>query len=200
MNVSSPAVEQLAHMAPVHADVGDRPVAHDSGDVAEGLGEEAGELRPAHLAGGKGELAVLDRAEPADVAVDLHVVGWIGEDEVGPSAVHQRFEVDRAPRVAAQQPVTSELPEVARCARPGSRRHTPLHPQVRRGHPGSASPASSIAKSTSARLNPVSSTSNSKIDQRLELDREDFLVPPGIERELVVGQHIGAPLGLGEVR
>ena len=39
-----------------------------------------------------------------------------------------------------------------------------------------------------------------QVDQRLQLDREDLLVPPGIERELVVGEHVGAPLGIGEMR
>jgi hypothetical protein len=31
----------------------------------------------------KGELAVPHRAEPADMPVDRHIVGRIGEDEVG---------------------------------------------------------------------------------------------------------------------
>ena len=44
----------------------------------------------AHLAGGQGELAVLDRAEPADMAVDRHVVGRVGEDQVDRLAVQQR--------------------------------------------------------------------------------------------------------------
>jgi len=34
----------------------------------------------------------------------------------------------------------------------------------------------------------------------LKLNGEDLLVPPGIERELVVGKDVGAPLGRGEMR
>src|SRR5690606_5472911 len=39
-----------------------------------------------------------------------------------------------------------------------------------------------------------------KIDQRLQLDGEDLLVPAGIQRELVVRENIGPPLCFGEMR
>src|SRR5690606_33241597 len=55
--------EQLGHVAPGHADVGDGAVAHDSRNVAQRLFEECHELLLAHLARRKGELAMLDRAE-----------------------------------------------------------------------------------------------------------------------------------------
>ena len=53
----------------------------DLGLVAEGGREEGDELLLAHLARGAGELLVLDRAEAADMAIDLHVVGRIREHE-----------------------------------------------------------------------------------------------------------------------
>lgn len=77
------------------------------------IAQERSKLALAHLARSKGELAVLDRTEPADVAIDLHVVGRIGEDKVGLLAPHQGLEVDMAARVAAQEPVPIELPEIA---------------------------------------------------------------------------------------
>ena len=39
-----------------------------------------------------------------------------------------------------------------------------------------------------------------QVDEGLELDGQHLLVPTGIERELVVGEHVCPPLGLGEVR
>ena len=40
----------------------------------------------------------------------------------------------------------------------------------------------------------MSSTSKSRSIRRLQLDRQHLLIPAGIERQLVVGQHIGPPL------
>ena len=56
--------EQLAHVAPVHADKRDGAVAHDAAHVAEGLGQECGECASAHLARGQRELAVLIEPRP----------------------------------------------------------------------------------------------------------------------------------------
>ena len=39
-----------------------------------------------------------------------------------------------------------------------------------------------------------------EVDQSFELDGQDFLIPTRIERELVVGEHVSAPLGVGEMR
>ena len=50
------------------------------------------------------------------MAVDRHVVGRIGEDHLRPLAVHQRRDDVRLERVAADQPVRPELPEIARPA------------------------------------------------------------------------------------
>ncbi len=52
--------QQLSHVAPVHTDERDRAIAHDTAHVAKGGREEVDELVFAHLATGKGELAVLD--------------------------------------------------------------------------------------------------------------------------------------------
>ena len=59
---------------------------------------------------------------------------------------------------------------------------------------GRALSASSSTRSISASEKPVSVDVEVEIDQRLQLDRQDLLVPAGIQRELVVGQDIGAAL------
>ena len=76
-------VEEFPHVAPVHADEGDGAVFGCRCGLGEGLLEERRELAPRHLSGGEGELPVPDRAEPRNMAVDRHVVGRVGEDEVG---------------------------------------------------------------------------------------------------------------------
>ena len=57
--------------------------------IGERLLQKVGELLAAHLAGGQGEVAVLNGAEPADMAVDRHVVGRIGEDQVAALSGHE---------------------------------------------------------------------------------------------------------------
>ena len=47
-------------MPPVHADKGNGTIAHMPGHVAQRVSEEGGELDAAHLAAGKGELAVFE--------------------------------------------------------------------------------------------------------------------------------------------
>jgi hypothetical protein len=55
--------------------------------MAKRLSQEAGKGFRRHLAHTHGELAVADAAEPAYMAVDRNVVGWVGEDEVGALAL-----------------------------------------------------------------------------------------------------------------
>ena len=117
-------------------------------------------------------------------------------------AVHQRCEASRAAGIAAEQAVAAEEPHVAR---PGHRRAVAragagLAPSARRPRRWASSRlASSITRSTSAREKPVSSTSKSRSIRRLQLDRQHLAVPAGIQRELVVGDHVGPPLGRAEM-
>ena len=112
---------------------------------------------------------------------------------------HQRLEVDLASRVAAEQAVPAKQPEVAAA-------------RDRRTGRDDDCVVSSIAaigiglarfvdhEVDFGEAEPGQLDIELEVDQRLQLDGEDLLVPPGIERELVVGQHVGAPLGLGEMR
>ncbi len=61
--------------------------------IAERLLQKVRELLPAHLAGGEGELAVVDGAEATDMAVNRHVVGRVREDQVGRLPGHQAGDV-----------------------------------------------------------------------------------------------------------
>src|SRR3984893_14761182 len=61
--------EQLAHVAPIHADEVERPVETEPGEEPESAGQELGELGLVHLARGHREFAVADRAEPSNMAI-----------------------------------------------------------------------------------------------------------------------------------
>ncbi len=62
--------------------------------VTERVAQEAGKARLVHLAGGHRKLAMLHLSGTADMAVDLHVVGRIGEDSAGALVTHKRWSAD----------------------------------------------------------------------------------------------------------
>lgn len=55
-----------------------------------------------------------DLAQTCDVAINLHVVGWIGEHEVRALIPHDHVKVLAVPRIPAQQSVPPELPQIAK--------------------------------------------------------------------------------------
>src|SRR5262249_18708073 len=77
-------LEQFSHVAPVHAYERNSSVAGEGCSMSERTLQEAGEGGDRHLAGPHGEFAMADTAESGHMPVDWNVVGWIGEDEVGP--------------------------------------------------------------------------------------------------------------------
>jgi len=168
------------------------------GDVAKGLAKEAGELRRAHLARSERELPVLDRSEPADAAVDLHIVRRVGEDEVCPRPIHQCLEVDLASRVTAKQTVAPGAPEItlARSRRAAGECDCIVRPV---GTVGISLARLLDGEVDLRQAEPSQLDIEVEGDQRLQLDCKDLLVPACIERELIVGQHVGAPLGFGEM-
>ena len=76
-------------MAPVHADVVQRPGGTEGDEIAEGASEKSSEFGFAHLARGHRERTVMDRTEAARVTVERDVVGRVGEDCSGAFLVHQ---------------------------------------------------------------------------------------------------------------
>src|SRR5271165_6126598 len=86
----SSGAQKLVLVAPVLT-----PELHRAGSAeAAGAGhcasEEGGERVLRHFADGHRELAMGEAGAPGDEARDRHVVGWIGEDELGDRLIHQR--------------------------------------------------------------------------------------------------------------
>ena len=72
------------------------------------------ELRRGELARRHGKIGVLDCPQPRDVALDRHVIGWVGEHHVrlvGPQHAGVALGVQR---IAAKQTMLAKNPKVAR--------------------------------------------------------------------------------------
>ena len=78
--------------------------------------QERDELSPCHLTRGTGEFPMLDCAKPRDMTGNRHIVRRIGEDHFGLLAIHQGGEYLAVPRIAANQTMPAQLPDVARTA------------------------------------------------------------------------------------
>ena len=151
--------------------------------------KKAGELGRGHLPDAHGELAVADAPEPADMAVDRHVVGRIGEDEVGALVRHESLRGSRRSR---------ESPQIRRC-RPSSQRSPGrVTADLResggmlvlrsRPTPTASSPWPRRGRDRPQRERSRSARHRSRDrSRRLQLDRQHLPVPAGVQRELVVG-------------
>jgi hypothetical protein len=144
---------------------------------------------------------VADAAEAADVAIDRNVVGRVGEDEIGTLAIHQHGKRFRVTRIAADEPVAIEEPHVT---------------SARHGRCGIGHGRNFILRSgwcvrrTLLRLieDEVDLGEREagqfdielKVDEALHLDRKDFAVPACVQRQLVIGNDVGAALSRVEVR
>lgn len=92
-----------------------------AGAEGERTGQKPNELGRTHLARRHRELAVMDRATTADVAIDRHVVRRIAEDQRGFLSIHQDSVCALIQRAAAIDAMRAEYPEVA-CAADGRAR------------------------------------------------------------------------------
>src|SRR6202162_1486017 len=107
---------ELAGVAPIHSYVMQRALLAVSGKETASLRQERREGPLVHLARGHGELAMMDGAETAGMAVNRHVVGRVGEAPRGPLAAHQRHIRTLLDRAAAVDAMRPQSPEIARAA------------------------------------------------------------------------------------
>lgn len=109
-----PGCEQLGHMAPVHTHKGNRTILGHPRGRAEGLFQESDESFHAHLTRGAGEFPVPGLAQTAHMALNGHVIGRVGEDQVNSLSFRQPRNIRGAARVPAQQPVRAQMPQISR--------------------------------------------------------------------------------------
>jgi hypothetical protein len=88
--------------------------------LAKAKDKNAVNLITRHLTRRHRKLAMADFAEPADVAIDCHVVGWVSEDHLRPLAFHQSRDDGGIERIATHKPVWAKPPDVAEAAARGN--------------------------------------------------------------------------------
>ena len=107
-------------MAPVHADEGNGPVPAVCCHGRERARQEGGKLRLAHLARRHVEFPVANAAQSGHMAIDRHIIWRIREDEIGGLVAHEQPIGVGLARIAADQTVVAQLPDIAA---PGRRLH-----------------------------------------------------------------------------
>src|SRR5256885_16230186 len=108
-------------MAPVHADLMDRTIVGILAEKRKNLGQKMRELVLRHFPRGHGKLSMLDAPKAGNMAIDADIIGRIREDEVRAIVAHQKAVGRRIGRIAANEDMFSEKPDVTRSAdgRPG---------------------------------------------------------------------------------
>ena len=90
----------------------DRPLQAVGRQVLKSSCQERGESRRGHFAATHREFAVAGYTIASDVTVNGYVVGWVGENQAGFSAIKQRVIGNSVERISAQQTMRTKLPEV----------------------------------------------------------------------------------------
>ncbi len=133
------------------------------------------------------------------MAVNRHVVGWVGKDEIDLLILKECSVILFLAGIAAQEAVITKQPQIA----------APRHCLLRRrwngigGRGRGLSGAFAFAVENEIGLGEGETGEGKvefRIDQELQLSAQNILIPAGIQRQLVIGQNIGAPLALREMR
>jgi hypothetical protein len=98
-------------VAPIHAEITQRPIVTERREVSAGAAKKGGEFGAVHLTAGHRERAMMDCAEPAGMAIDFDVVRRVGEYGGGAFLAHQRSEGVILQRIAAQHAMLTEPPQ-----------------------------------------------------------------------------------------
>ena len=186
-------------MTPIHAYEMERTVRAAGGMKGESVLKESCELGLAHLAACHRELGVPLSAKARHMTVDPYVVGRIDEDELGLFASQEEGVGVIVEGVAAEKPVRADLPKVAG---PGNDRRVGVEVFVGVGRvaPFLFSCCSDQQIDLGCReARHVEVEVEVDLREFLELDRQQIPIPARAFRELIVRDHVGADLILGEV-
>ena len=163
--------------------------------------EERSELGLVHLARGHWEGAVMDRAKPARVTLDRHVVGWVGKHHRGAFLAHQQGEGAGIEGVATQHAMPAKDPYITESADRWPCRD--LGQNI--GRVGLIR-----GKRVFQRLDPHIDLAHLKADifdvkieiaerQVSQLLSQQAVVPGRIFRQFIIGDRKGAGLGWGQM-
>ena len=108
----------LAKMAPINADVMQRPVGSVRHQLLEHGFQERNELALGHLPARHREFTIIVAILAAGVTVNFNIVGWIGEDKLG-LFILQKLRVDLGvTRIPANKAMAAELPYITQANSP----------------------------------------------------------------------------------
>src|SRR5262249_20227873 len=105
-------LEQLPHMAPIHAHKRNAAVARKRGGVSECQSQEACECFGRHFANPHGEFAMANASKPCHVPVDRNVVWRVGEYEGRALATHHQVKYGSVSSIPANQTMAPETPNI----------------------------------------------------------------------------------------
>jgi hypothetical protein len=161
--------------------------------------EEGREFRLAHLAAAHGEVTMANATKAADVAVDFDVVGRIGEHEFRFGAFEQPIVGGFIARIPAQQAMATKEPQITGLSdrrKRGRLRHLIFRP----ARLTARLPPLLQDEVDLRHVEPGQFDIDVEFDQALQFNRQQLLIPAGLLGELVVGQDIGAFVGIAQVR
>ena len=164
-------------------------------------GREEGRVRRVrHLARRHRELGVLCVPETRDVPANGDVIGRVREHHLGLVALQQTDIRVFLGCIGAEDAVIAELPEVSR---PGDDRSFGLRRRELIEHIGLT--RHRLVPDDEVDLGELKTGDGEvelrrELEQRLELDGQDLFIPARLLSEPVVGDHVGALLGLAHVR
>ena len=146
------------------------------GEEAKDRCEECREFRLAHLAAAHGEVAMTNAAEAADMAIDGNVVGRIGEHEFRLAACEQMIVGGFVARIATQQAMGTEQPQISGLADRRTRRR--LGCRIFRPARGAACLARFLKDQVDLRhLEPGQFDIDLELDQPLQFNCQQLAVP-----------------------
>ena len=189
--------DQGEDVLPIHANVAQRAIGAGPGHQPAGLGQEDHELRLGKLAAGHHELAVAVFALAADVTVDRHVIGRVGEHQGCARLTQQPLVALRLQGAGAEDFVRTQCPEVAGL---GHRRARIDWRIVAIGFIGPASQTLDLQIDLSDReAGGFQVEAEIELGEHLQVLGQQRLVPGGGLGEPVVGDGEGAGLFRGQV-
>ncbi len=193
--------QELVEMTPVHAHEGDGAIAAVASAIRLEDGREEGRERCVrHLPRGHRELGVLHVPETRDVPADGDVIRRVREHHLRLLALQQTDIRVFLGCIGAQDAVIAELPEVSR---PRDHRSFGLRRRELIERIGLA--RHRLVANDEVDLGDLEAGDGEvelgrELEQRLELDGQDLFIPARLLGEPVVGDHVGALLGLAHVR
>jgi hypothetical protein len=139
--------------------------------------------------------------QPGGMTIDGHVVGRVGKNEIGRFALHQCICGFALASVAADEAMPSKQPQLARSTHRGIAAAKRRDMVLRLCRPCGSTLAGFVEDEIDLSEREAGKLDlELQVDQPLQFECEQFPIPAGILRKLVVGKHIGAPLGTPELR